>query len=427
MNEMTAMDDQLDHAVRSVLADIIDTAPVPAEQPARVFSLDPPRRSGHGLLLGAAAAALVAVGVGTVVLLTNGGDDEATMPEGQPVATPAPSPTSVATPESVPSTGPLACSEDGCTPFDPMAVAQGATDFYVGSADLGTPTIHLDWFDSLTRCVELSEDYTTCAKIEGIAGVNLVGHATADGEVAIGTTFTDLTPTDYANTWGPPQSDPTIGQEPARVRGHDAIRHLTDTGPAVVWQERPGVLVWVVVPAGSDLDPVVVAEGVQLVDGPATIPHRVVVPALSRPWDAQDNDSDGLVVATSNGEECVGLNYVETCGAEMNARTIVRVGSDGATAVAGSATAEVTKVRIGITGGAPIEVETITFANYPSRYYSTVVASGAVESITCLAADGSVVADMAVTATPPDADLGGTSPPGAATIPTAPPDSRSDS
>ena len=55
-------------------------------------------------------------------------------------------------------------------------------------------------------------------------------------------------------------------------------------------------------------------------------------------------------------------------------------------------------------------VDTITFADYPSRYYSTVVTSGAPEKLTWLAADGAVIDSMEVALLP--VDTAETVPPG---------------
>jgi len=66
---------------------------------------------------------------------------------------------------------------------------------------------------------------------------------------------------------------------------------------------------------------------------------------------------------TSAGRECVGLNYVETCGTNIEDRTIVRVASDGTTAVAGSTPIEVTSIRITITGNDPIEIRRLVRRN----------------------------------------------------------------
>lgn len=401
------MNDQLDRAVRSVLADIVDTAPQPPEQPARLLTIDDPATERRRPVLGAAAAVIAVAGIGGVALLS--GRSDAPAPAAQPPETAAtiPSTTPLATPP--PSSLPP-CDDTGCRGFDRLPVAPGATDYYVGPAHLGTPTISTDWFDTLTRCVELSDDFATCEKIEGIAGVNLVGYPDAQGEIAIGTTFTDLTPADYAAFWGPSRATPDTGTRPTVVRGHDAISYTNEIAPGVVWQERPGVLVWVTVPAGSGLDPTTVAEGIQRVDGPASIPNRVVVQALARPWDAQDNDGDGLVVATAKGQGCVGLNYVDTCGDEIGARTIVRPSSSGAVTIAGSTPADVATIRIEITGSTPIDVETITFADYPSRFYSTVVTSGAPQKLTWLDADGAIIDSMEIALVP--VDTAETVPPG---------------
>lgn len=342
-----------------------------------------------------AAAAVVLLGVGGLwVTADRDGQSNPLATANQPTAaTPDPA-AQTPTPASVPSTPvtslPL-CTDAGCAGFDPLAVSAGAPDFYLGPESLGDPIVDDDLFETLTRCTTLSADFASCDKIEGIAGVNLVSYpldaTTAqtdqgppDREIRVGTTFTDLDPSTYATQWGPTQGNGT--QTDSTVRGHAAIRYSNEVDPAVVWQERPGVLVWVTVPADRTDELMSIAEGVRLTDGPTTIPNRAMVTELAEPWDAWDNDGDGLIVATSAGQECIGLDYVETCGTTIEDRTIVRVASDGTTAVAGSTPTDVTSIRITVTGNDPIEINTIPFANNPSRYYSTVVPAGAVEAIT---------------------------------------------
>ena len=90
------MNDQLDRAVRSVLTDIISTAPASDEQPIRTVGVEPPSRTGRPYLM-VAAAVMVAVGVGGVALVSSrdpGSTDMATPSASLPVASgPEASPT----------------------------------------------------------------------------------------------------------------------------------------------------------------------------------------------------------------------------------------------------------------------------------------------------------------------------------------------
>jgi len=359
-----------------------------------------PRRGGAYLLAAAAVAALTVTGA--IAVSTRSSPPPA-------VSEPAASNTLPAAPPEQADP----CNEQGCSDFDPLPVASGVSDFYVGPASLGDPVIALDHFDQLTRCTELSADFTTCVKIEGIAGVPTVAYpavgdvaatsdpgdgfdSSPDTTVLIGTTFGDIAPPGYAAIWGPTQGDGP--QEATTVRGHDAIRYLNEASPALVWQERPGVLVWVVVPPNREDELVDIAENLQRIDGPTTIPYRVTVPELSTEWDMWDNDGNGLISARSQGVACVGLDYVDTCGTDIADRTIIRTRTEGVVRVAGSTPSDIASVRIDVAGGEAVGVETIAFADSASRYFSTVLDPdiGPITEVTWLAADGEIATLMSV-------------------------------
>ena len=82
------MNDQLDRAVRSVLTDIISTAPARDEQPIRTVGIEPPSRTGRPYFM-VAAAVMAVVGVGGVALVSSrdpGTTDTATPTAILPVA-----------------------------------------------------------------------------------------------------------------------------------------------------------------------------------------------------------------------------------------------------------------------------------------------------------------------------------------------------
>jgi hypothetical protein len=68
------MNDQLDRSVRSVLADIVDAAPEPTEQPSRLLTIDGPATGRRRPVLAAAAAMIAVVGLGGVALLSSRGE-----------------------------------------------------------------------------------------------------------------------------------------------------------------------------------------------------------------------------------------------------------------------------------------------------------------------------------------------------------------
>ena len=397
----------------------VERVPVTDDLDATVAPL---RIAGRSRLVSIAAAVLVLAGVGAVWSAQR--RDHAQPASGQQTAPDSTVPLTVLSPISESS---APCYDYGCAALDRLPVVVGATDFYAGPDALGVPQVAIDYFDSLTRCAELNSEFSACQRIEGIAGVSLVTYATETTTVDttarsessfatnIGTTFTDLSPTQYAAQWTVSGAGPAT-LTPLTVRGHDGVRYTYVGAPGVVWQERPGVLVWVSTPPESEDQLMTIAEGIRRLDGPTTIPNRVMVSPLAEVWDAGSNDGNGVLVASAGGTECVGLDYLETCGEDITVRTVVRAISEpsGTTRVAGSTPAGVSSVRIDITGGAPITVETITFANYASRFYSTTVSGGEVESVTWLDDQGNEIESSVVSAPPLDV---ASDPPATETVP----------
>lgn len=397
----------------------IDGAPVTADLDATVA---PFHIAGRSRLMSIAAAVLVIAGVGAVwsAQRRDAAQPAASEPLNVPVSTVSLTVLSLSPGSSAP------CYDDGCAALDRLPVVAGASDFYAGPEALGVPHVAIDFFDSLTRCAELNSDFSACQRIEGIAGVNLVTYTTettidttarSESSYAtnIGTTFTDLSPAQYAAQWAVSGAGPAT-LTPMTVRGHDAVRYAYAGAPGIVLQERPGVLVWVSTPPESEDQLMTIAEGIRRLDGPTTIPNRVMVSPLAKVWDAGNNDGDGVLVASAGGTECVGLDYLETCGEGIRSRTVVRALSEptGTTRVAGSTPAGVSSVRIGITGAAPITVDTITFANYASRFYTTTVSGGEVESVTWLDDQGNEIDSSAASAPQLDVASG---PPATETVP----------
>lgn len=300
----------------------------------RVPTSEPRRRSG---LLGVAAAVLL-VGGGAAVWSAS------TRPEPTSVdpATAASVDVSTATsapslPNLVESTVPpiamtstassVPCLIEDCTPVDRLPVVDGAFDLYAGPESLGTPDISQDMLDQfgLVRCLELTADGSACQRIEGLAGVALVGYSSIG--VGIGTTFTSISAADYVAQWSVSGSG-TAPTEDVVVRGHAGIRYSYGDRDYVVWPERDGMLAWVVAPSSLSDELLPIAEGVRTLDGPTTIPHLIVA-GLGSPWDASDNDSDGVVYARIGDALCVGIGWVpEPCS-----RVVTRRTSDGSGAL----------------------------------------------------------------------------------------------
>jgi hypothetical protein len=194
-------DDAYDHDEASTLATV---TPFPIT-----------RTTGRAQLVGAAAAALLVAGGAAVWA---GGryasDDAGTVAQSQPVLPAEIVATVLATPpgSSVP------CFDVNCKPLDRLPVVAGAADFYVGPESLGTAVVNQEMLDQvgIIRCLGLTAAGSVCQRIEGIAGVGLVTYPTnvsapstvlgdqavTTVDIEVGTTFTDVSPADYANTWG---------------------------------------------------------------------------------------------------------------------------------------------------------------------------------------------------------------------------------
>ena len=326
-----------------------------------------------------AAAALVAVGVGALAVRDRGDElATASIPAGSEPVTAAGAMPSAGAPVSL-GTDEL-CDDAGCDNFDALPLVPGAATFYRSdlATEFGPEVTELDRFMHLTRCAELTSDGTACARIEGIAGVGIVtyGESSDSPSVEIGTTFTTISPAQYAAHWGPTQGGGDTST--LVVRGHDAVRYANELRDAVVWQEAPGVLVWIAVDPSRGDDLLDIAEDVRPADPadvPNTIPHRVVVPGLGDTYDADDNNGDGVIVGVHDGLECVGFGFIDHCGTELEDRVIVRTAGD-AIRVSGSTPPEVVKVRITTSPDVGAQAETVAFAPYQSRFFSVFVGAG---------------------------------------------------
>lgn len=421
-------DDRLDQRLRAAchavipqlmtesLADDVDALPFD-DAPMLRFADDVDVRPADGRrrILAVAAAVLVVAGSAGVWKAMQ---DPAESPVGQvPIDTAVdtiPVDETVVTVRTPTSEAP--CLDEACNTFDRLAVVPGAADYYVGPESLGTPNVSLDWYETLVRCTELTADFSACQKIEGIAGVNLVSYPTSltidtvvrnedSFKVSIGTTFADITPQQYADQWGVSSMGPDA-QKGLVVRGHEAIGYDNEYSSTVVWQERPGVLVWVTVPIEMADQLLEVADGVRRFDGPTTIPDKAMVTGLGNaPFQAESNDATGLIAARVAGVDCVGYLWIEQCGTDIAKRTIVRSWSEGVVTVAGSTPADVVTVQAMLKSGEVRSVDTVAFADRASRFYVMDSFSGVVMSVSWLDANGTVVDSVSIDP-PPSPDTG---------------------
>jgi len=371
---------------------------------ATVTARSTARATGRTRLVGVAAAALLVAG-GAAVWAAAGrpaSDDAGAVAQSQPVL-----PTEVvATVLATPTGSSVPCFDINCAPLDRLPVVAGAADFYVGPESLGTAVVNQEMLDQvgIIRCLELTADGSACQRIEGIAGVGLVTYptniaapSTVAGDQAVttldievGTTFADVSPAEYANTLGgiPDEANAT---SPMVVRGHDGIQYHYAGHTYVVWQEQPGVLVWVAVPDEMADQLSTIADGVRRPTGPASIPYIVVVTPLASPWDAHDNNGDGLVYARVGGKLQVGIDYIDYTGASSAVVARQNPGVDGELVIGGAAPVDATQVRITTAGNPPVIVDTVAFAGAPeARFFMANLPGGPGSvSIDWLAADGS--------------------------------------
>jgi len=357
----------------------------------------PARRSG---LLGIAAALLLVAGGAAFWSTTQRAEpstiDPATSPSvatttATSVASP---PMAVASPMSTilaaPTESSVPCLVEGCTPVDQLPVVDGAFDFSAGPESLGTPVIHQEWIDQfgLVRCLELTSDGTACQRIEGLAGVGLVEYPSIG--VEIGTTFTSISAAAYAALWGESGAGPAPTED-VTVRGHAGVRFPYGERQYVVWQEREGTLVWVTAPTAIADELMSIAEGIRTLDGPTTIPYLVVT-GLGEPWDAEDNDADGVVYARIGDALCLGIGWVpDPCS-----RIVTRRDPDqpGMVSIAGAGPIGATAARVDVAGGESLTFETVVENGLPdARLFLGEVPAGATTfTLTWLASDGTTLA-----------------------------------
>ena len=297
----------------------------------------------------------------------------------------------------------LVCDDTGCHGFDELPVVAGADDYYVGPDSLGVPSFDVELFEQSTFCAALTADFTACAKVQGDAGVNLVSYPIQPTDtsttvfdptgstIQVGTTFTDTTPEQYATLWDVSLTRSGGAPSAVTVRGHNGIRWDDAISPSVVWQERAGVLAWVVVPPEQADQLLTIAENVHSVPGPARITNRVRVPGLGFPWDTAENGPDSAVVGVAQGSECFGFGDIDNCGQQINDRTFLVPDDAQGHIVVGSTPSDVTDVRITTTDGTNVVVPTSAFAKYSSRFFRAPV-NGSVATIDWLGNSGKAIA-----------------------------------
>ena len=333
------LEDRLRDAFDVVIPQLMNDRPEPAtwddelvdeREYDRDLANEPRRRSG----LVSIAAAMLLVGGGAAVWSASTRTEPSLIDPATAASVdvstaastpsnPTASESTVSTLATTPTASSVPCLVEGCTQVDRLPVVDGAFDLFAGPESLGTPDISQDMLDQfgLVRCLELTADGLACQRIEGLAGVGLVGYTSIG--VGIGTTFTSISAAEYVAQWSVSGSGPAPTEDVV-VRGHAGIRYPYGDRDYVVWPERDGMLAWVVVPSSMSDELLPIAEGVRTLDGPTTIPFLVVT-GLGSAWDASANDSGGVVYARIGDAICVGIGWVpDPCS-----RVVTRETPDG--------------------------------------------------------------------------------------------------
>jgi LytR cell envelope-related transcriptional attenuator len=206
-------------------------------------------------------------------------------------------------------------------------------------------------------------------------------------------------PSAGARAVGRRAADP--GCDSSRAPG---VRSSTNGRDFVVWQERDGLLAWVTVAPTMADQLLTIAEGLRTIDGPETMAHLVVT-SLGEPWDAKDDDADGVVYGRVRGALCLGIGWLP----DRCSRIVTRRGPDrpGILSVAGAGPVEATSARIVVAGSPPQTYVTIVDAGlFDARLFLAEIPDGVDQfTLTWLASDGSDLAGevFVVAETDPDA------------------------
>lgn len=291
------MNDQLDRAVRSVLTDIISTAPARDEQPIRTFAVEPPSRTGRPYLM-VAAAVMAVVGVGGVALV--GSRDPGTTPTAAPTGS-----TPIASAPEVSDSAPDATGEwplqldVGLTPWfeagDPITAVFGPPE--AGPAQ------------QRLRCTDwtVTDGTVTCNTLTGEGYLPAVTYPGPDSKyVDISTLHSSVDAATYATNYSQgkdvgyedaplPQQDVTISGVPGRlIETANGIRRVT-------WSPQPGVLVAV------ETGPTLTRD--ELLTIASNVTPTTTLPSIPLVLASTGTDSDGRqAVALGgiiNGEICL--------------------------------------------------------------------------------------------------------------------------
>jgi hypothetical protein len=339
-------------------AELIDHPPIdppsPAELRRRVRRRRVRRQASAWIALGAVAAGTVGVW-------------QVARPPSRMQSSAATEPAPGTNVDTSAPTGPvdLQCEPDtGVCNWDRLPVLDGAADIYAGPPELGQPILSANWSESL-YCIRLDAAGRGCVAVAGggpwqsavsyevdeseTGPVDTVARSEQTFTVQVYTWYTSLTPRDHV------ESDAERGSvSPAEVRGHDALRFVDGYGAdAVVWQERPGVLVIVAVPPERADELLELAEGARRIAGPTEIP--MVMSLEPSVLLIGSRMSGSLLAGRVGGRWCIGLQFPDGCPTELAGLSWMSNTTAGVDAV-GAAPTSVQRVRITPAVGEPVLV-----------------------------------------------------------------------
>ncbi len=393
------MNDQLDRAVRSVLTDIISTAPAKDEQPIRTVGVEPPSRTGRPYLM-VAAAVMAVVGVGGVALLSS--RDPGTAP-------------SAATTDSIPtvSAPEVSGSAPDATSVWPLQLDVGLTPWFEAAdpitAVFGPP--EAGPAQHRVRCTTwtVADGTVTCNTLTGEGYLPAVTYPGPDNEyVDISTLHSNIDAATYATNYSQgkdvgyedaplPQHDVTISGVPGRlIETANGIRRVT-------WSPQPGVLVAV------ETGPTLTRD--ELLTIASNVTPTAALPSIPLVLASTDTDSDGRqAVALGgiiNGEICLDI----PAGCTQVLQGVPEPGTVAASAIyahptdfgiAGIATGDIAAIRVIRPDGSTTDIPLARQPIGTTQAFAFVTDA----SVTLIALDASAtpIENVAITNIPPPAE-----------------------
>ena len=325
-------------------------------------------------------------------------------PTSSPTATAPPGPTSTAVPADDPDT------------WDPIRIAAGTVGWYefgnvpdpLASRLSGQETWTVDYAARFYRCATYSVDADgpICT---GLSGGNFVAPVTFAGTGELGTHLGDISTADlawtlaqgslwsYEVTTAPPATSVAVG-------GHPGVMYSNADTSYLVWEQAPGVHLWIRATGFTTDDLVTLAMTVRPVPLPDHLPVPLVVDSASK---SGARSMDDLLLGSHHGAPaCVQINIWDGCASVPPASDVALamvVGTDGVggklTAVAAvSPLGSPDRLRVELSGYGPITVATIVSPlGFQYSIFRPPPGSARITAAHMVAPDDSIVATATLT------------------------------